>query len=89
MNQLTKLEEGKKLLRSIRNQRLWCMKHRKGYIESEWARKELNNIEGALATIKTSAEMGRFLERKETALRLLMPARNTTQHQRLRELIRS
>lgn len=89
MNQLTTLEEGKKLLSSIRNQYLWCMKHRKGYTETEWAREELNNIEIALTTIKTSAEMSRFLERKETVLRLLMPARKTTQHQRLRELVRN
>jgi hypothetical protein len=87
MNELTVLTEGRKILRSIRAQRLWCMKHRKGYVETDWAKKELNNLDYALSTINTSAKMKKFLEQKEPVIHFLMPARNTRQHQRLKELI--
>jgi len=83
----TDLEKGRRILRSIRNQRRWCMKHKKGYTETEWARKELNNMEGALSTIKTSTEMRRYLERKQAEILYLMPSRNTIQRQKFRELL--
>lgn len=81
------LEKGRRILRSIKAQRRWCMKHRKGYTETDWARKELNNMEGALSTIQTSAEMRRYLERKEAAILYLMPSRNTRQREKFRELL--
>ena len=81
------LEKGRRILRSIKAQRRWCMKHRKGYTEREWARKELNNMEEALATIKTSTQMRRYLERKQAAILYLMPSRNTRQREKFRELL--
>jgi hypothetical protein len=83
----TDLEKGRSILRSIKAQRLWCMKHQKGYIETEWARKELNNLEAALSTIKTSAQMRRYLERKQASILDLMPARNTRQREKFRALL--
>lgn len=81
------LEKGRGILRSIKAQRLWCIKHRKGYTEEAWARKELNNMEEALATIKTSDQMRRYLERKQAAILYLMPSRNTRQREKFRELL--
>jgi hypothetical protein len=72
MSKISYPEEGRKLLRSARNQPLWCMKHDKSYIGTSWALKELNNLEGALSTIKNSAQIKRFPERKETTIRYLI-----------------
>lgn len=87
MEELTILMEGRRLLRSIRSQRIYCLKHRRSYIESDWARKELNNIEVALASIKSSTEMKKFLHRKQTTIMYLMPSRNNKQREKLRELL--
>jgi len=85
--ELSYLEQGRRLLRSIRNQRRWCMKHQKSYLETDFARRELNNLEGALSTIKSSDQMRRYLQRKETIIRLLMPGKNVKNHNKLRELL--
>lgn len=87
MNKLSYLQQGQKILRSIKAQRVWCMKHQKGYVEADWARKELDNLEGALSTINTSAQMKRYLERKQETILDLMPARNTRQREKLRQLL--
>lgn len=85
-NQLTTLEEGRKILRSVRSQRLWCMKHNKSYIESDWAKKELNNLENAINTIKTSDKMKKYLQEKQAVIHWLMPGKNLKNHKRLKEL---
>jgi len=87
MTKLSYLEQGRNLLRSIRNQRRWCMSHQKGYLETDFARRELNNLDGALSTITSSEQMRRYLERKETVIRLLMPGKNVKNHNKLRELL--
>jgi hypothetical protein len=87
MEELTILMEGRRLLRSIRAQRSWCMKHRRSYIESDWAKKELNNLESALSSISSSAEMKKFLHRKQATIMYLMPSRNIKQREKLRELL--
>ncbi len=89
MTKLSYLEQGRKLLRSIRNQRRWCMKHQKSYLETDFARRELNNLDGALGTITSAHQMKRYLERKETIIRMLMPGKNVKNHNKLRELLES
>ena len=87
MNKLSYLEQGRKLLRNISNQRRWCMNHQKSYLKTDFARLELNNLEGALSTIKSSKQMKRYLERKESVLRLLMPGKNMKNQSKLSELL--
>jgi hypothetical protein len=87
MAQLSFLEQGRRILSSVRNQRRWCMKHQKSYLETAFVRRELNNLEGALSTIKTSEQMKRYLERKESVIRLLMPGKNVKNHRQLSELL--
>jgi len=84
---LSYLEKGRQLLRSIKAQRTWCMMHRKGYIESEWARKKFKDIEQALATIKTSDDMKKYLDREQASILYLMPSRNNRQREKFRALI--
>lgn len=86
-NKLSVLKEGINILRSVHSQRLWCIKHNKSYIESEFAKRELNNLENAIATIKTSEKMKSYLQAKQPIIHLLMPGKNTKNHNRLRELI--
>lgn len=86
-NRLSILKEGQNILRSIRSQRLWCLKHEKGYLESEWARTQLNNMENALATIKSSDQMKKYLREKQTVIWLLMPGKNLKNRKRLSELM--
>lgn len=87
MDKLSYLKRGKNLLRSIKKQREYLLKHGKGYVTGEFARKELANIDNALATIVSGNQMRRFLERKEPELRILMPAKNKKRHKELRELL--
>ena len=75
------------LLRGIVKQRAWLLKHDKGYIESEWAKQELRNIGHAASTIVDADRAKAYLERKETALRYLIPTTNKKRHDELRELI--
>jgi hypothetical protein len=89
MEKLSYLEQGRKLLRSIRNQRRWCISHNKSYLETDFARRELNNLDGALSTITSAHQMQRYLERKEAIIRLLMPGKNVKNHNKLRELLES
>ena len=56
-------------------------------LKATCARKELNNLENALATIKTSDHMKRFLREKQTVIWLLMPGKNLKNRKRLSELM--
>lgn len=75
------------MLKSVIAQRTWCMMHRKGYIETEWARKKFKDIEQALSTIKTSADMKKYLDREQATILYLMPSRNNRQREKFRELL--
>jgi hypothetical protein len=75
------------LLRGIINQRTWLIKHDKSYIESDWAQQEIRNITYAAKKLVDADRAKAYLERKETALRYLIPAKNRKWHDELRELI--
>lgn len=89
MNKTDYLKKAKSLFRSIISQRRWLLANLKGYVESNWAKTELNNIENAVSTIKDADRAKAYIERKETALRFLIPANNRKRHDELRELINS
>jgi hypothetical protein len=87
MNKLAYLKRGKNLLRSVKRQREYLLKHNKGYIETKWARQELKTIDGALGTIVSSDQMRKFLERKESIIRFLIPSTNHRKQNELNELL--
>ena len=87
MDKLSYLNRGKNLLRSIKSQREYLLRHGKGYVPTDFAKKELANIENALVTIASSDQMRQYLQLKAPELRILMPARNRKRHNELRELL--
>lgn len=80
-------KKAKSLLRSIIAQRRYLLSHLKGHVNSQWATTELNNIENAVSTIKSADQYKAYIERKETALRFLIPTTNPKRHEELRQLI--
>jgi len=87
MDKLSYLRRGINLLRSVKSQRQWLIRHQKGYLHGQFVEKELKNIEGALGTIKSAHQMHIFLHRKESELRYLIPSNNRKRRQELQELI--
>ena len=83
------LKSAKSLLRGIVKQRRFLLKTDKGHIESDWCRHEINNIEHALGTLVDADRAKAYLERKETALRYLIPTTNKKRLEELRELIKA
>ena len=81
------LKRTKSLLRSVIAQRRWLLAHFKGHIDSQWATTELKNLENAASTLTDADRAKIYLEKKETALRFLIPANNKKRHNELRELI--
>ncbi len=81
------LHRVKSLLRGIVSQRRWLIKNNKGHIESPWAAQELRNIEHAVKSIADPDSAKAYIERKETALRFLIPTTNPKRHEQLRELL--
>lgn len=83
----TFLTRVKRLLDGIVKQRDWLIKHHKGYLESEWCKTEIENIKYAKSKLVSAGQAKAYLERKETALRFLIPTTNPKRHDKLRELI--
>lgn len=83
------LATGRRILRSIHSQRTHCMRTGKGYTETEWARRELKNIDFALSRISTSEDMAAYIRRNEMTLMHLLPARNRKQRELLKQIINS
>ena len=81
------MKESRSLLRKVKNQRLWCLKHSKSYIDPTWAKNEIKNIEAALSTIKTTSQMKSYLIRKQPVIDSLMPGKNSKNHKKLQKLI--
>lgn len=89
MNKLRYLERGKKLLRGVIKSRKWLMSNQKGFTQSDWAVTELRNMEHALGSIHSSDQMRTYLERKESAIRMLINARHKNKYEELRDLIQT
>ncbi len=87
MNKLSYLKRGKFFLRNVKRQREWLLKHNKGYLEEDYAIRELKNIDNALATIISSDQMKSFLQRKEHVIRILIPSTNYKRKKELQELL--
>lgn len=87
MDKTTFRKKGISLLRGIIKQRDFLLKHHKGHMESTWCKTEIQNIRYALPKLVDADKMKSYLERKETALRLLIPSTNKRCHDELRELI--
>ena len=83
------LATGRRILRSIHSQRTHGMRTGKGYTDTEWARRELKNIDFALSRISTSEDMAAYIRRNEITLMHLLPARNRKQRELLKEIINS
>lgn len=81
------LKTAKSLLRGIIKQRRWLLCHNKSHQESAWCKTEISNIEHALPLLVDADRAKAYLERKETALRYMIPATNRKRHDELRELI--
>jgi hypothetical protein len=87
MNKQQFLKSAKSLLKGIIKQRRWLLVNDKSHQESTWCKTELNNIEHALPRLVDADRAKAYLERKETALRYLIPTTNRKRHDELRELI--
>ena len=81
------LKSAKSLLKGIIKQRRWLLVNDKSHQESAWCKTECNNIEHALPRLVDADRAKAYLERKETALRYLIPTTNRKRHDELRELI--
>jgi len=81
------LKRAKNLLSGIVKQRGWLLRHDKSHIESQWASQELRNITYASQKLVDADRAKAYLERKETALRFLIPTTNKRRHDELRELL--
>lgn len=81
------LKAVKCLLKGVIAQRNWLVKHRKGYLESDWCKTEIANIGHAASTLTDAQRAKAYLERKETALRYLIPTTNQKRHEELRKLM--
>jgi hypothetical protein len=86
-NKIEFLNAGRNLLRSVIRQRQWLLVHDKGYIESDFAIREIRNIEYALSSIKSADKMRTYLERKKTVIRYLTPATNRKSIDKLNQLL--
>ena len=87
MNKQDFLKRTKQLLRGVVAQRRFLLAHFKGHLESNFAKKEIANIENAVSTLVDADRAKAYLERKETALRFLIPTTNKRRHDELRELL--
>lgn len=87
MDRTTYRKKAISLLNSVVKQRDWLLKYNKGHIESAWCKTEIENIRYALPKLVDAAKVKTYLERKESALRLLIPSTNIKRHNELRELI--
>lgn len=87
MTNLEFLRRVKNLLRGIKQQRTYLLKTGKSHIESDWAKQELANITYATGKLVDAHKAKAYIERKETALRYLIPTTNKKRHNELRELI--
>lgn len=87
MNKLEYLKKVKSLLKGIIAQRKYLLSHNTGYLESDYAKAEINNIDYALPRLVDADRAKAYLERKEIALRYLIPTSNPKRHEQLRELI--
>jgi len=87
MTKLEFLSRTKALLRGVVAQRRFLLAHFKGHLNSQFATTECANIEHAASTLVDADRAKAYLERKETALRFLIPTTNKRRHNELRELI--
>jgi len=87
MDKTTFRKKGISLLNGIVKQRDFLLKTHKGHMESTWCKNEIENIRYALPRLVDADKVKNYLERKETALRLLIPSTNKHRHEELRELI--
>jgi hypothetical protein len=81
------LKKVKSLLKGIVAQRTYLMKHKASHLDSNFARQEISNIEYAIPRLVDAARAKAYIERKETALRYLIPATNPKRQEELRKLI--
>lgn len=87
MNKLDYLKRVKAFLRGIIAQRKYLLKENAGHLDANFAKQEIANIDHALPTINSADKAKAYLERKETALRFLIPTTNPKRHEELRQLI--
>jgi hypothetical protein len=81
------LKRTKALLRGVVAQRRWLLANLKGHLDSQFAKNEIANIDNAVSKLSDAARAKAYLERKETALRYLIPTTNKKRHEELRKLI--
>lgn len=87
MNKLDYLNKVKALLKGIVAQRKFLLVKNAGHLESNFAKQEIANIDYALPSLVDAHRAKAYLERKEAALRFLIPTSNPKRHNELRELI--
>jgi hypothetical protein len=87
MNKLHYLKQVKALLKSIIAQRKYLLVNNAGHLDSQFAKQEIANIDHALPNLVDADRAKQYIERKETALRYLIPANNHRRHEELRQLI--
>ena len=83
------LKRTKALLRGVVAQRRFLLASLKGHLDSDFAKTEIANIENAVTTLVDADRAKAYLERKETALRFLIPTTNPKRHEELRQLIKT
>jgi hypothetical protein len=86
MNQLEYLTTGKRFLRKVAAQRLRLLQHNVGYLPPSLS-SEPNTVLYHLRTINSADQLHRYIQRKESAIKMMIPANCTKWFDELRELL--
>lgn len=87
MSKSDHLKQAKSFLRKVVNYRKTLADQNKSYIPSSFTKTETSNIGYAINKIVSCDQMQRYLERKEAAIRLLIPTNKHKWYNELNELI--
>ena len=80
------LYRSKAFLRKVVKSRKWLMVNNVSHTPSIFSKTEIANIEKALHTIVSAEKMQKYLDRKESVIKLLIPANKKIWFDEFREL---
>lgn len=89
MDKLSELNRIKGFLRKVIKSRKAIARYGKSPISSQFVKTEIANIDAALPQLVSLDSARKYIERKETALRMLIPSNKGVWFDELRDLIQN
>ena len=86
MNKLQQLKHAKDFLRKVVNYRKLLQRKGKSSLSSDFVRTETANIDYALPKLVSYDEIQKYIERKETVIRYLIPTNKKKWYDELRKI---